>query len=107
MKRRDFFFPWGSGKLEILKSTERRFFSIKPGSFSYLDIEPLAADCTEIMAWHTVTAAPRGMIYKLPQDEGLVNIMGLFKSMVASGLAMMDEELGNTLPMCIGAECVQ
>ena len=54
-----------------------------------------------------MTAAPKGRMYKMPQDEGLINILGLFNSMVATGLAMMDEEHGIPLPVCIGAECVQ
>jgi hypothetical protein len=91
--------------------------------FSYTEIEPLAKECTEILVWHTMTAAPVAAVYaRPPADSDAVNLDKLLAEMVRSGVAAgyeveeTEEEKTrrgwrrpkkkpNAIEICVGSQC--
>ena len=56
---------------------------------SYSEIDPLASECTQILVWHTMTAAPVAAEYARPNpdDEDSANVHKLLEEMIRTGVA--------------------
>ena len=61
-------------KVPLFRPSNSSKFLCDPNSifFSYSEIEPLANDCTEILVWHTMTAAP---VAKVKNKEGIFRVL--------------------------------
>jgi len=70
--------------------------------FRYNDIQPLAEGCTQILVWHTMTAAPTQVALKPTESQHLVNLKDLLANMNKVGMIKLDDQKGASPPMCLG-----
>ncbi|XP_059095800.1 galactosylgalactosylxylosylprotein 3-beta-glucuronosyltransferase S-like [Tigriopus californicus] len=74
----------------------------------YGGIEPLANNCTRILVWHTMTAAPQVNSFQIPNPSGYsdTNLPLLAQNMVEQGLIKAAKGwFSHDIPTCLGQTC--
>ena len=72
--------------------------------FRYEDIEPLANNCTEVLVWHTMTAAPEPVTMKEKASYKFSNLQKLISNLNSSGMVKLSPE-GQVLQYCLKHQC--